>query len=175
MFPQLCTRLFFGKHISSLNKEFKRQLLSNNSSEIVKFCFLYNRFPHRSVSTSSSLKEEEKCKPSYKVTFIKKNGERVQASGKEGDSLLDVVVNNNLDFDGYGACEGTLTCSTCHVILKKEDYDRLPNDPGEEEMDMLDLAYELSDTSRLGCQITLTKDLDNLEVYLPTSINDARS
>lgn len=43
-----------------------------------------------------------RCKPSYKVTFIKKNGERVQASGKEGDSLLDVVVNNNLDFDGYG-------------------------------------------------------------------------
>ncbi|KAM7249502.1 hypothetical protein ACFE04_016278 [Oxalis oulophora] len=86
------------------------------------------------------------CKPSYQVTFIRKDGERITASGKEGDSLLDVVVNNNLDFDGYGACEGTLTCSTCHVILKKEDYDRIPNSPGDEEMDMLDLAYELSDT-----------------------------
>lgn len=45
-----------------------------------------------------------------------------------------------------GACEGTLTCSTCHVILKKEDYDKLPEKPSEEEMDMLDLAYELTDT-----------------------------
>lgn len=54
----------------------------------------------------------------------------------------------NLDnfYDFQGACEGTLTCSTCHVILKKEDYDRIPNCPGDEEMDMLDLAYELSDT-----------------------------
>lgn len=43
-----------------------------------------------------------RCKPSYQVTFIRKDGERITASGKEGDSLLDVVVNNNLDFDGYG-------------------------------------------------------------------------
>lgn len=45
-----------------------------------------------------------------------------------------------------GACEGTLTCSTCHVILKKEDYDKLPEKPTDEELDMLDLAYELTDT-----------------------------
>lgn len=45
-----------------------------------------------------------------------------------------------------GACEGTLTCSTCHVILKKEDFDRLPDKPSDEELDMLDLAYDLTDT-----------------------------
>ncbi|GJQ74513.1 hypothetical protein Trydic_g21380 [Trypoxylus dichotomus] len=83
------------------------------------------------------------------VTFVKANGERIQAKGKVGDSLLDVVVNNEVDLEGFGACEGTLTCSTCHLIFKKEDYDRLPEKPTDEELDMLDLAYELTDTSRL--------------------------
>lgn len=60
------------------------------------------------------------------MTFIKANGTRIKASGKVGDSLLDVVVNNSIDLEGFGACEGTLTCSTCHLILKQDDYDRLP-------------------------------------------------
>ena len=45
-----------------------------------------------------------------------------------------------------GACEGTLTCSTCHLIFSKEVYDSLPDKPTDEELDMLDLAYELTDT-----------------------------
>ncbi|EDV96041.1 adrenodoxin-like protein 2, mitochondrial [Drosophila grimshawi] len=109
------------------------------------------------------------------VIFVRANGERIKASGKVGDSLLDVVVNNNVDLDGFGACEGTLTCSTCHLIFKTADYERLPDKPGDEELDMLDLAYDLTDTSRLGCQITLSKDLDGLEVHVPASINDARA
>ncbi|XP_055382609.1 adrenodoxin-like protein 2, mitochondrial [Condylostylus longicornis] len=108
------------------------------------------------------------------VTFVRASGERIKAKGKEGDSLLDVVVNNNLDLDGFGACEGTLTCSTCHLIFKKADYDKLPDKPGDEELDMLDLAYELTDTSRLGCQINLTKDMNGLEVNVPATVNDAR-
>lgn len=109
-----------------------------------------------------------------RVTFIRASGEKVAATGKVGDSLLDVVVNSNLDFDGFGACEGTLTCSTCHLIFTKPDYDKLPSKPGDEEMDMLDLAYDLCDTSRLGCQIILTEELDGLEVKVPATINDAR-
>lgn len=127
---------------------------------------------------------------------MRSSGERINAKGKVGDSLLDVVVNSQIDFDGFGACEGTLTCSTCHLILKQADYDKLPDKPSDEELDMLDLAYELSDTSRLGCQICLSKDLNGLEVkvlikinclgnfsnisiflsqQLPTTVNDARS
>ncbi|XP_022904203.2 adrenodoxin-like protein 2, mitochondrial [Onthophagus taurus] len=109
------------------------------------------------------------------VTFIKANGERINAKGKIGDSLLDVVVNNNVDLDGFGACEGTLTCSTCHLIFKKSDFDELPEKPSDEELDMLDLAYDLSDTSRLGCQIILSEKLDGLEVQVPATINDVRS
>lgn len=112
---------------------------------------------------------------SINVTFIRANGEKIKTKGKEGDSLLDVIVNNNIDLDGFGACEGTLTCSTCHLIFKPEDYNKLPDKPSDEELDMLDLAYELTDTSRLGCQINLTKDMDGLEVHVPATINDARS
>lgn len=109
------------------------------------------------------------------LTFIKANGETIKTKGKVGDSLLDVVVNNNIDLEGFGACEGTLTCSTCHLIFTKQDFDSLPEKPGDEELDMLDLAYELTDTSRLGCQITLTKSLNGLVVKVPSTINDARS
>nr|CAD7591099.1 unnamed protein product [Timema genevievae] len=111
----------------------------------------------------------------HQMTLIKSNGERIKGKFKEGDSILDVVVNNSIDLDGYGACEGTLTCSTCHVILKQEDYDALPEKPTDEELDMLDLAYDLTETSRLGCQIILKKEMDGLEVKVPATINDARS
>lgn len=60
------------------------------------------------------------------VSFIKADGTKVKTSGKCGDSLLDVVVNNSIDLEGFGACEGTLTCSTCHLIFKPEDFERLP-------------------------------------------------
>jgi ferredoxin-1, mitochondrial len=59
-----------------------------------------------------------------KLTFKLHDGQRLVTEAKIGDSLLDVVVNNDLNIEGFGACEGTLTCSTCHVILKQEDYDR---------------------------------------------------
>ncbi|KAF9416629.1 hypothetical protein HW555_006059 [Spodoptera exigua] len=121
-------------------------------------------------TTELALKEEK-----VKVTFVLYDGKKLETEAKVGDTLLDVVVNNDLNIEGYGACEGTLTCSTCHVVLKKEDYDRLPEEACDEERDMLDLAYGLTDTSRLGCQITLTKDLDGLEVKVPETINDARS
>ncbi|KAF7997078.1 hypothetical protein HCN44_005355 [Aphidius gifuensis] len=125
----------------------------------------------RKASTTQPLQQE---KQDVKVTFIRASGERIEAKGKIGDNLLDIVVNNEIDLDGFGACEGTLTCSTCHLIFSKDVYDKLPEKPTDEELDMLDLAYDLSETSRLGCQIIMTKDLDGLEVHVPTTINDAR-
>ncbi|XP_026331661.1 adrenodoxin-like [Hyposmocoma kahamanoa] len=121
-------------------------------------------------TTKLALKDEK-----VKVTFVLHDGTRLETEGKVGDSLLDVVVNNDLNIEGYGACEGTLTCSTCHVIVSEKDYERLPDEPCDEERDMLDLAYGLTDTSRLGCQITLSKKLEGLEVRIPETINDVRS
>ncbi|XP_025413268.1 adrenodoxin isoform X1 [Sipha flava] len=125
----------------------------------------------RTVMRFMSTTNNEKL---IRVSFNKANGDKITAEGKKGDSLLDVIVNNNLDFDGFGACEGTLTCSTCHIILDQKDYDSLPEKPSDEELDMLDLAYNLTDTSRLGCQIILEDKLDGLEVKVPATVNDAR-
>lgn len=108
------------------------------------------------------------------ITFVKANGERIKAKGEIGNSILDIVVDNDLDLGGYGACEGTLTCSTCHLIFDKDVFDNLPDKLSEEEADMLDLAQERGPTSRLGCQITITEELDGIEVKVPTTINDAR-
>ncbi|XP_072384269.1 adrenodoxin-like protein 2, mitochondrial [Diabrotica undecimpunctata] len=122
-----------------------------------------------------SVGQPELSKKQVEVTFVKANGDKIKAKGKVGDNLLDVVLNNNIDIDGFGACEGTLTCSTCHLIFKQEDFDSLPKKATDEELDMLDLAYDLTDTSRLGCQIILTESLDGLEVRVPSTVNDARS
>ena len=108
------------------------------------------------------------------VTFIALDGTKMPAKAKEGDNLLDIIVDNEIDIDGFGACEGTLACSTCHLIFKNEDFERLPDEATDEELDMLDLAYGLTDTSRLGCQVCMTKELDGLEVNVPEGINDQR-
>ena len=108
------------------------------------------------------------------VTFVHADGSKTLAKGKEGDNLLDIIVDQEIDIDGFGACEGTLACSTCHVILKKEDFDKLPDEATDEELDMLDLAYGLTDTSRLGCQVCMTKEIDGIEVQVPEGINDQR-
>lgn len=67
-----------------------------------------------------------------------------------------------------GACEGSVACSTCHVILSSEFYDKLP-EPEDDENDMLDMAFALTDTSRLGCQVKLTKELDGMSATLPSA------
>jgi ferredoxin len=82
----------------------------------------------------------------------------------EGQTLMEVAKENDVDIEA--ACDGTCACSTCHVYVKKEWFDKLP-EVSEDELDMLDLALEVSDTSRLSCQITLTKELDGIEAALP--------
>ncbi|XP_072877005.1 adrenodoxin, mitochondrial isoform X2 [Chlorocebus sabaeus] len=116
---------------------------------------------------------EDSSEDKITVHFINRDGETLTTKGKVGDSLLDVVVENNLDIDGFGACEGTLACSTCHLIFEDHIYEKL-DAITDEENDMLDLAYGLTDRSRLGCQICLTKSMDNMTVRVPETVADAR-
>ncbi|XP_054646710.1 adrenodoxin isoform X2 [Dunckerocampus dactyliophorus] len=102
-----------------------------------------------------------------------RDGEKITVEGSPGDSLLDVVINEDLDFDGFGACEGTLACSTCHLIFDEDVYKKL-GPVTDEEMDMLDLAYGLTDTSRLGCQICLSRSLEGMVARVPESVADIR-
>ncbi|KAL0576885.1 mitochondrial matrix iron-sulfur protein [Marasmius crinis-equi] len=84
----------------------------------------------------------------------------------EGDDIL--AIAHEYDIDLEGACEGSVACSTCHVILEPDVYDKLP-EPEDDENDMLDMAFGLTDTSRLGCQVKLTKELDGMTATLPSA------
>jgi len=101
-----------------------------------------------------------------KMTFILPDGTRKDVEGKEGESVLELAHHNGIDLEG--ACEGSLACSTCHVVVDPEYYDKL-DEPTEDEEDMLDLAFALTHNSRLGCQIDLTSELDGLVVTLPAA------
>ncbi|CAH2225300.1 adrenodoxin, mitochondrial [Pelobates cultripes] len=107
------------------------------------------------------------------VKFINRDGNTIVADGKVGESLLDLVVEKNLDIDGFGACEGTLACSTCHLIFEDPVFQQLDT-VTDEEMDMLDLAYGLTETSRLGCQICLQKWMNGMTVKVPEAVADVR-
>ena len=99
-----------------------------------------------------------------KMTFINPDGTQVEVDAPVGFSVLQIAHRNDVDIEG--ACEGSMACSTCHVIVDPAWFDRL-EDPSEEEEDMLDLAFGLTQTSRLGCQLVMTEELDGLVVRLP--------
>ena len=104
-----------------------------------------------------------------KVTFIERDGTRREFDAPVGLSLLEIAHKHDIDLEG--ACEGSLACSTCHVVVEADWYDLLP-EATEDEEDMLDLAFGLTETSRLGCQIIMTDALDGLVVTLPAGVNN---
>ena len=101
-----------------------------------------------------------------RMTFIERNGLRRDVDAPLGLSVLEIAHRHDVDIEG--ACEGSLACSTCHVIVDPTWIARL-SDATEDEEDMLDLAFGLEKTSRLGCQIIMTGELDGLVVKLPAA------
>ncbi|OCH90830.1 ferredoxin [Obba rivulosa] len=102
-----------------------------------------------------------------KVHFKDAKGNLIRTvEANEGDDILSIAHTYDIDLEG--ACEGSVACSTCHVILDPEHYDLLP-EPEDDENDMLDMAFGLTDTSRLGCQVKLTKELDGITATLPSA------
>ncbi len=100
-----------------------------------------------------------------KIIFVEADGKEVTVDAQNGLSLLEVAHKNGISLEG--ACEGSLACSTCHIIVDKEFFEKLP-EPSEEEEDMLDLAWGLTHTSRLGCQIIITDGLEGMKVKVPS-------
>ena len=101
-----------------------------------------------------------------KLTFIDNNGKHNVFNVPIGISVLEAAHQNDISLEG--ACEGSLACSTCHIIVAPEFFDKLTKAKDEEE-DMLDLAFGLTHTSRLGCQIIMSDELDGLVVSLPSA------
>ncbi|XP_008933397.1 PREDICTED: adrenodoxin-like [Merops nubicus] len=163
-----------------------RPLLSGLNVSKIRFIYLCgvtgqhhtpaNQRSQRGFSSTHKLRDasgESSSTDQVTVHFINRDGERLTATAKEGESLLEVVVNQNLAIDGFGACEGTLACSTCHLIFEKDTFQKL-DAISDEELDMLDLAYGLTETSRLGCQVCLKKSMDGLTVRVPMDVSDIR-
>jgi 2Fe-2S ferredoxin len=99
-----------------------------------------------------------------RLTFIDAAGGRHEIEAESGLSVMQVARAHDLGIEG--TCDGSLACASCHVILEPEDAPRLGLASPEEE-DMLDLAVGVQPTSRLGCQIVVTEELDGLIVHLP--------
>ena len=101
------------------------------------------------------------------VNFIKPDGSAHIISVDEGTTLMEAGRDNNMGIEG--TCGGSLSCATCHVIFSEEDYARV-GAPSDDEMDMLDLAFGVTPTSRLGCQIRMSDELDGLTVQVPDDL-----
>lgn len=103
------------------------------------------------------------------MTFIERDGTRRTVDAPIGLSVLEIAHRHDIDIEG--ACEGSLACSTCHVIVDQDWFDALA-EASEDEEDMLDLAFGLEKTSRLGCQIVMSEALDGLVVRLPAGVRN---
>ncbi|XP_074116829.1 ferredoxin-2, mitochondrial [Sminthopsis crassicaudata] len=123
-------------------------------------------------STGLCPSEEEKQQPEpeplsgdlVNVVFVDRSGKRIPASGRVGEDVLRLAQRHGVELEG--ACEASLACSTCHVYVSEEHWAVLPP-PEEREDDMLDMAPQLQENSRLGCQIILTKELEGAQFTLP--------
>lgn len=104
-----------------------------------------------------------------RITFVSPDGMRREFDVTAGQTVLDIAWDNDIDIEG--ACEGSMACSTCHVIVADAWFDRLPPASDDEE-DMLDLAWGVRPHSRLGCQIVITEELDGIELALPAETSN---
>lgn len=98
------------------------------------------------------------------INFIKADGSTHAIEVAEGTTIMEAGRDNNLGLEG--TCGGSLSCATCHVILDQASFARVGG-PSEDELDMLDLAFGVEETSRLGCQIEISAELDGLSVRVP--------
>ncbi|WP_230280098.1 MULTISPECIES: 2Fe-2S iron-sulfur cluster-binding protein [unclassified Croceicoccus] len=104
-----------------------------------------------------------------RVTFVSPKGEKIEAEGAAGSTLLEIGQAAGMPLEG--TCEGQMACSTCHVIVASEWFGKLPVASDDEE-DMLDLAANAGPTSRLSCQIIVNQDLDGVVVRVPDTAHD---
>ena len=111
-------------------------------------------------------KEEDAKKEQVRLTFVDSEGNETDVHAVCGDNILTVAHKNDINLEG--ACECSIACSTCHVILEDEMFDELP-EPCEAEEDMLDLAFGLTPTSRLGCQVIVDTSHDGTKIELPSA------
>jgi len=91
------------------------------------------------------------------------DGNEQQIEGIDGWQLMEAIRDEGVEIKAE--CGGACACATCHVYIDEDWKNKIP-EKSEEEMDMLDLAFDVQENSRLSCQITITPDMDGLKVTL---------
>ncbi|KAH7655362.1 Biotin synthase protein [Dioscorea alata] len=119
------------------------------------------------TSSDNAQEGSEQQTEKISVTFVDKDGEEKLIKVPVGMSMLEAAHENDIELEG--ACEGSIACSTCHVIVMDVNYYNKLEDPTDEENDMLDLAFGLTQTSRLGCQVIAKPELDGMRLALPAA------
>ncbi|CAF1711067.1 BnaC03g64420D [Brassica napus] len=153
-------------------RTFRQALFSNNHNLCTSF----------STSSGTSGEETEKIN----VVFVDKDGEEIHIKVPIGMNILEAAHENDIELEGTlffhfilsfglflskysGACECSLACSTCHVIVMDTEYYNKLEEPTDEENDMLDLAFALTETSRLGCQVIAKPEIDGIRLAIPSA------
>ncbi|QEK38266.1 2Fe-2S iron-sulfur cluster binding domain-containing protein [Candidatus Cytomitobacter indipagum] len=116
------------------------------------------------IDTLHGIQEDEQIK----VVFVFPDGSEKECEANIGETLLNVIRNNDIPIPC--SCGGALACSTCHVVLDEKSFNILESDDksaSEDEEDLLEVASGLEDTSRLGCQVILTEELNGMRVQIP--------
>ncbi len=102
------------------------------------------------------------------IKIILNNGiEKKYIEVKENSTILDVARKENIELEG--SCEGSLACSTCHILISRNWHSKLER-PTREEKELLEILPNIKENSRLGCQIKITQELDGMEISLPTDL-----
>lgn len=160
MIIQRLSRLFRGHYSVD-----KRGYFGGYGRCYLRSLFLENRLlcSHSEKTHQDASEQKEKIS----VTFVNKDGEEKVIKVPLGMSMLEAAHQNDIELEG--ACEGSLACSTCHVIVMDVDYYNKLGEPTDEENDMLDLAFGLTETSRLGCQVIASQELDGIRLALPAA------
>lgn len=102
-----------------------------------------------------------------KVIFIDYQGEEREVDATNGDSLMEAATNN--DIPGIDAdCGGACACATCHVYID-QDWTAVVGSPADLEAEMLEVAEDVKDNSRLACQVKVSDEMEGLRVITPES------
>lgn len=98
------------------------------------------------------------------LLILDRDGTTHTFAARHDESIMQIARAAGLPVTGE--CNGSMACATCHVVVTPEWADRL-DPPSDDEEATLDTLFNLSPTSRLGCQIRMTDALDGLIVRLP--------
>ncbi|KAF9624360.1 hypothetical protein IFM89_010386 [Coptis chinensis] len=173
---------FFGGVLKRLFEGEYGGVTRRRNSKVLYYFILQKSHAFSTSACDIAHGEGNQQKVMISVTFMDKDGEEKNIEVPVGMSMLEAAHENEIELEGKclgilydhvfcssRACEGSLACSTCHVIVRDGDYYNRLEEPNDEENDMLDLAFGLTETSRLGCQVIAKPELDGIRLALPAA------